>query len=86
MAALATFVGYQLSGHAFTPTKAFVTLSLLNMIRFPLAYIPVMIMTISANIVAFSRIQKFLSQPEAVPPVRGPNTDKMVLIRYIFYI
>lgn len=72
MAALATFVGYQLSGHVFTPTKAFVTLSLLNMIRyhkglitweliiiiinrFPLAYIPVMIITVSANVVAFSR-------------------------------
>jgi hypothetical protein len=33
MASLATFVGYQVSGHTFTPTKAFVTLSLLNMIR-----------------------------------------------------
>ncbi len=97
MAALATFVGYQLSGHDFTPTKAFVTLSLLNMIRyirlllqrkmpyfvrrFPLAYLPVMIMSVSADMVAFGRIQKFLGVTEVSSPQPGPNFDKKILIR-----
>lgn len=54
---------------------------LTHRIRFPLAYIPVMIITISANMVAFGRVQKFLAQPEATPPQPGPNVSKKVLIK-----
>eukprot|EP01111_Echinosteliopsis_oligospora_P007904 TRINITY_DN2325_c0_g1_i1.p1 TRINITY_DN2325_c0_g1~~TRINITY_DN2325_c0_g1_i1.p1 ORF type:complete len:1459 (-),score=347.50 TRINITY_DN2325_c0_g1_i1:133-4509(-) len=79
MAALATFVAYVLSGNELTATKAFVTLSLINLIRFPLAYIPVAILNISANIVAFGRIQKFLDQAEAVIPKHGNRTEKVVI-------
>jgi len=80
MSALATFVAYVLSGNTLTATKAFVTLSLINLIRFPLAYIPVAILNISANIVAFGRIQKFLDQAEAVPPKRGNRLDRKVVV------
>jgi hypothetical protein len=101
MASLATFVSYVFTGHHLSPTKAYVVLSLLNMIRyetaptiphtyiylflndrFPLAYIPVMIITVSANMVAFGRVQKFLAHPETVSPLPGPNKDKKVLIKY----
>lgn len=50
--------------------------------RFPLYFIPVAILNISANIVSFGRIQKFLDQPEVRPVRPVTNSQTKIAIRY----
>lgn len=57
---LATFASYVLSGHNLDATTAFVSLSLFNILRFPINLLPMMVSYIVTASVSIGRINKFL--------------------------
>lgn len=57
---LATFISYTYSGNNLTPEKAFVALSLFNLLRFPLVMLPMLIASIVQAQVSMARVVKFL--------------------------
>ena len=75
LVALATFITYTLSGHTLTAQKAFVSLALFNLLRFPLAMLPMMISAIVEATVSVHRVRKFLLHDEKDPNnvIRDPS-------------
>uniref|UniRef100_A0A5K3EWX4 ABC-type glutathione-S-conjugate transporter n=1 Tax=Mesocestoides corti TaxID=53468 RepID=A0A5K3EWX4_MESCO len=69
LVALATFVVYILSspGNVFNAEKAFVSLSLLNILRFPLFMFPTILSSLVQAYVSVRRLTKFLLNPELDP-------------------
>ena len=69
--ALATFTTYVLvnlnSNERLTAEKAFVALSLFNILRFPLTMLPFVISNIVEASVSVRRLVKFLKNPELDP-------------------
>ena len=70
--ALATFATYVLvnlndRNNRLTAEKAFVALSLFNILRFPLAMLPFVISNIVEASVSVRRLAKFLKNPELDP-------------------
>ena len=62
---LTAFFVYTAAGNELTPAKAFTTLALFNVLRFPIGFIPILIrMCIEAG-VSFNRINSLLSSNEA---------------------
>lgn len=59
-----TFSLYVLSGGILDPNKAFVSLSLFNILRIPMGTLPMMISVGSMAIIAVQRINKYLNLPE----------------------
>lgn len=55
-----TFITYTTNGNSLTAEKAFVSLSLFNLLRFPLAMLPMMITSIVEASVAVKRLRDFL--------------------------
>lgn len=79
---LATFIAYTGSGNALTPEKAFVALSLFNLLRFPLVMLPMLISAVVQAQVSLARVTKFLTLPEVdqsnvirLPIPTGPDAD-----------
>jgi ABC-type multidrug transport system fused ATPase/permease subunit len=64
---LATFIGYTVSGNDLTPEKAFVALSLFNLLRFPLLMLPMLINSVVQAMVSMTRVTRFLSLAEVDP-------------------
>jgi len=64
---LATFVAYTTSGNDLTPEKAFVALSLFNLLRFPLLMLPMLINSVVQAQVSMSRVVRFLTLEEVNP-------------------
>lgn len=60
----ATFAVYVLIGNDLTAEKAFVSIALFNIIRFPLFILPMVISNIAQYIVSVKRISKFLKGEE----------------------
>eukprot|EP00127_Corallochytrium_limacisporum_P007530 Clim_evm52s253 gene=Clim_evmTU52s253 len=65
--ALCTFATYTLLGGDLTPDKAFVALSLFNLLQFPLNMLPMLITSLVQAQVAANRIGKFLKHDELDP-------------------
>jgi hypothetical protein len=65
LVSLVTFICYTTIGNELTPQKAFVALSLFNLLRFPLAMLPFMITSIIEADVSRKRITNFLNLAEA---------------------
>lgn len=61
---LATFATFTLTGHDLTPSKAFVALSLFNILRFPLSMLPMLVSFMVETFVSVQRVTKFLMQDE----------------------
>ncbi|XP_062499702.1 multidrug resistance-associated protein 1-like [Corticium candelabrum] len=64
MVSLATFATFTLTGHDLTPSKAFVALSLFNILRFPLSMLPMLVSFMVETFVSVQRVTKFLMQDE----------------------
>ncbi|CAD5115099.1 DgyrCDS4110 [Dimorphilus gyrociliatus] len=61
---LATFSTYVLSGHGLTSEKAFVSLSLFNILRFPINLLPMMVTYIVTASVSLKRLGTFLKSSD----------------------
>eukprot|EP00055_Hartaetosiga_balthica_P014403 m.78854 g.78854 ORF g.78854 m.78854 type:complete len:1517 (-) comp8586_c0_seq3:145-4695(-) len=67
LVSLATFVTYSLTGHDLTAQTAFVSLALFNLLRFPLAMLPMLISALVEASVSVNRVRKFLLHEEMDP-------------------
>ena len=72
---LSSFVAYIGMGHELTPTKAFTAIALFNLLRFPLAMFPNVIVAIIQANVCVRRIEKFLQLNERDPFIVEFNPD-----------
>ncbi|KZS90158.1 multidrug resistance-associated ABC transporter [Sistotremastrum niveocremeum HHB9708] len=68
MASILSFITYALTGHKLTTGVIFSSLQLFNIIRMPLAFIPLVFSTCSDAVVALGRISKFLLAEEIDEP------------------
>ena len=61
---VATFATYSITGHDLTPSKAFVGISLFNILSFPLAMLPMLVSFLVEVRVSLKRISSFLQKDE----------------------
>ena len=88
LVSIATFAIYTLDGEKLTPQKAFVALALFNLLRFPLAMLPMVITSAVQAQVSIARLKKFLlldeTNPDNVircpPPHGGPARKDRPLV------
>jgi len=64
LVSLGTFTTYVLLGNELTAAKAFTSMALFNILRFPLAFFPIMISNTMEASLSIDRIQRFLLLPE----------------------
>lgn len=64
MVSLSSFTAYTLLGGILTPAKAFTSLALFNILRFPMAVLPSVISNLVEALVSIDRVLKFLKSPE----------------------
>lgn len=64
---MATFATYSLTGNNLTSQIAFVSLSLFNILRFPLSMLPMLISNMVEAFVSLQRVTKFLKNEELDP-------------------
>ncbi|XP_065177497.1 multidrug resistance-associated protein 1-like [Sycon ciliatum] len=83
LVALVTFGTYSLAGNELTASKAFVALSLFNILKFPLSVLPMMIAFLVESSVSLGRLNKFMRHDdlkessvkrESRPPTDGSPT------------
>ncbi|XP_068732556.1 multidrug resistance-associated protein 1-like [Montipora capricornis] len=67
MVALATFTIYVLTGNELTANKAFVALSLFNILRYPITFLPNVIISMIQGKVSIDRLTHFLNLEELDP-------------------
>lgn len=63
--AVTVFAVYGATGHVFGPASAYTSLALFNLLRMPLAFLPIMITSCINALVALTRISDFLQKPES---------------------
>jgi ABC-type multidrug transport system fused ATPase/permease subunit len=59
------FASYAAAGNVFSAAQAYTALALFNLLRLPLAFLPMMITSLVNAMVALQRISDFLRKPEA---------------------
>lgn len=59
------FGSWGLAGHTFAPASAYTALALFNLLRLPLAFLPMMVTALVNALVALNRIGDFLQKPES---------------------
>merc|ERR550519_2889761 len=64
LGAFTTFLFFYDGGQSLTATKAFVTLSYLNLMRIPLAILPMMVAFLVQAKVSLDRVNKFMNNDE----------------------
>lgn len=86
LVSLATFAIYTGTGNDLTPQKAFVSLALFNLLRFPLAMLPMVITSAVQAQVSIKRLKDFLLLEETspdniqrLPPPSVPNPAQPVM-------
>ena len=67
LVSLSSFAAYTLMGEELTPAKAFTSLALFNILRFPMAVLPSIISQCVEAFVSVGRILKFLKSAEVDP-------------------
>ena len=75
---LAAFTAYILIDpvkNVLTPQKAFVAITYFNLLRFPMQFLPSVLMQLFELMVTVTRLQNFLNLPETESK-RGPGSDK----------
>jgi ABC-type multidrug transport system fused ATPase/permease subunit len=80
LVSVAAFATYSLTGNNLTPQKAFVSLALLNIIRFPISILPSIISKMVQSHVALKRITNFLQNEELDPNALKQMTDSEVAV------
>ncbi|WIA12103.1 hypothetical protein OEZ85_012177 [Tetradesmus obliquus] len=65
MMAVAVFAVYAATGHVFSPATAYTSLALFNLLRLPLAFLPMMVTMLINALVALNRIGDFLTKSES---------------------
>lgn len=82
LATFATYVGIN-KNHQLDAQKAFVSLSLFNMIQSPINLLPMMIVYLTQCIVSVFRVNKFLNGEDLDPSntVENPNIDSAILMK-----
>ena len=73
LVALVTFSVFTALGHDLTPSVAFSSVALFNVLRFPLNALPVVVSTIVELRVSLTRMQAFLDTPERAPYLTPPQ-------------
>lgn len=61
---MATFVVYSLNGHELTPEVIFPSLAYFNLLRFPLTFMPVLIIAVVEAKISVNRLWEFLTSEE----------------------
>lgn len=56
---------FAITGHTFGPANAYTALALFNLLRLPLAFLPMMVTSLINALVALNRIGDFLMKPES---------------------
>jgi ATP-binding cassette subfamily C (CFTR/MRP) protein 1 len=59
------FGSWALAGNAFNAASAYTALALFNLLRLPLAFLPMMVTALVNALVALNRIGDFLQKPES---------------------
>jgi hypothetical protein len=59
------FGSWALAGNVFAPASAYTALALFNLLRLPLAFLPMMVTALINALVALNRIGDFLQKPES---------------------
>ena len=81
---VATFATYSLTGNNLTPQKAFVSLALFNIIRFPISMLPSIISRLVQSHVSLRRLSNFLQNeeldPKAVNKMRVTDSEIAVAV------
>jgi len=80
LVAVSVFMTYINLGNALNVSVALTSLSLLNILRFPLFMLPQVINNVVQAHVSFERLSKFLLEEEYVPVKEGPLTDTGILL------
>jgi ABC-type multidrug transport system fused ATPase/permease subunit len=77
LVSICTFTLFTLLGHQLTASTAFTALALFNILRFPLALLPMAIANAVEATLSLERIRSFLISPEVkpLPPVNAPLYD-----------
>ncbi|XP_065826757.1 multidrug resistance-associated protein 1-like [Oscarella lobularis] len=75
LVALTTFSAYTLTGHRLTPDKALVSLSLFDILRFPLVILPGTISSLVEAYVSMKRVTKFLQNDELDPEATDRSSE-----------
>ncbi|XP_062521920.1 ATP-binding cassette sub-family C member 3-like isoform X2 [Corticium candelabrum] len=82
LVSVAAFATYSLSGNDLTPQKAFVALSLFNILRFPLSMLPTVLSRLVQTYVSLRRVTNFLQCDEldtsTVRRMEIPDTEASV--------
>lgn len=73
LVALVTFSVYAALGHDLTPSVAFSSVALFNVLRFPLNVLPNVVSSIVELRVSLTRMQAFLDTPERAPYLSPPQ-------------
>ncbi|ELT91662.1 hypothetical protein CAPTEDRAFT_90759 [Capitella teleta] len=79
LASLAVFAVYVCTGedHALTPDKAFVSMSLINILNFPIALLPLAVSSVGQGLVSMRRIAKFLLLDEIEQDLNSYHEDEL---------
>eukprot|EP00800_Vazella_pourtalesii_P021766 TRINITY_DN821_c0_g1_i2.p1 TRINITY_DN821_c0_g1~~TRINITY_DN821_c0_g1_i2.p1 ORF type:complete len:1532 (-),score=331.57 TRINITY_DN821_c0_g1_i2:43-4638(-) len=79
LVALATFATYVIFGNVLTPQKAFVSLSLFNILRFPMTMLPFLVTFLVECSVSITRMNKFLNHEDLDPNSVKWSTNPAIL-------
>ena len=79
LVALATFAAYVIFGNVLTPQKAFVSLSLFNILKFPMTMLPFLVTFVVECSVSITRMNKFLNHEDLDPNSVKWSTNPAIL-------
>ncbi len=77
LVALVTFSVFAALGHDLTPTIAFSSVALFNVLRFPLNVLPFVVSSLIELRVSLRRMQEFLDSPDRAPYLSAPSDAQL---------
>lgn len=82
LVALASFMTFVLMGNTLTPEIAFASIALFNILRMPMAMLPMVIQLVMIALVSIKRLNKFMNleelDPESVTNKPSPNALEII--------
>lgn len=73
--AVVTLIVFAASGGAFTAATVFTAITILNQLRFPLMFYPMVISSLADAKVSLERLNKFMRQPEVLSSSPSPSSE-----------
>lgn len=83
---MVTFIVYFAYKGAFNPATLFTALAYFNIMRMPMALLPMILVMGLEAIISINRIQELLIQEEHVPRPKGNNPDMPVCFTQFLYL